>query len=189
MMSLKRLFCSAALLVTAATASLSANAAYINQQVNVGGATIASIGVDMDPTAFGEYFMTGGDLTRADSFFNPDLFVLESFTFLGEEIDVANDVYQFDIVQDLTDLTKGFDFLAFDIDTQAFGEAGAAVSFYFDRAFPMDSYIEIFGPDGEFIDAAFASDGVEFSVVPEPSVLSVFALGMMLLLTARRQRR
>lgn len=187
MMSLKKLLCSATIMLTAATASLSANAAFINQQVNVGGATIASIGVDVNNEALGQFIVDGGDLTSVDSFFNPDLFVLESFSFLGEAVDVVNDVFQFDIVQDLTDLTKGFDFLAFDIDSQVFGET-VAVSFFFDRAFPTFSSFEVFDLEGNLLIAEFG-DTTDFSVVPEPSVLSVFALGMMLLLTARRQRR
>ncbi|QPG04509.1 PEP-CTERM sorting domain-containing protein [Salinimonas marina] len=118
------------------------------------------------------------------------MFTLASFTFLGEALDLVNDVFAFDFERDFSSPTNGFDFLFFDINTTAFGEAEElAVSFYFDRAFPMDSSLEIFSLGGDIVDQAFADDGIEFSVVPEPSVLSVFALGMMLLLTARRQRR
>ncbi|QPG04510.1 hypothetical protein IT774_09655 [Salinimonas marina] len=68
MMSLKKLVCSAALLVTAATASLSANAGLITQQVRVGGELIATIDVDVDNAALGQMMIDGDDITRLGTF-------------------------------------------------------------------------------------------------------------------------
>ena len=180
MKSLKQLFCAAALMVTA----LSANAALITQEVKINGVSVASMGVDLDETALASYSSDPFfDATVVDNLFYPDVFTLLNFNLFGEAVDLVDG---FLIVQDTTNLNKGFDLLSFDVTSVAFGFEMIA-SFYYDVTSPMDAFFTVSYPGG--VSDTIFGDEAEFSVVPEPSVLSVFALGMMLLLTARRQRK
>lgn len=180
MKNVVKMFSAAALLL----GSLSANAAIITQDVKINGNTFFSMGLNFDEMAYADKLANDPffEPTQVGTAFDPDILSLNSFSFLGEMI-APEDMDYFEVVLNGMDLSQTFSFLSFDFESMA---TGIVAAFSFDEAFPEFTEVSFSYPNGD-IDV-FTADDVDFALVPEPSVLSVLALGMGMLLFGRRQR-
>ena len=182
MKNLKTLIGAAALLVSTLGTSLSANAAMITQEGRINGESIFNLSANLDEDALDSAIATDPffDPTKVDNFFNPEIITLTSLKLFGESVDLGN-VFQFDVVFNALDLSRGFDLLTLDFYSEALM---TGLFFEFDRAFPEFNFAT-FDVAGEFIVADGSVD--DFALVPEPSAFAVFALAMGLMMV-RRQR-
>ena len=180
MKNVVKMFSAAALLL----GSLSANAAIITQDVKINGDTFFSMGLNFDEMAYEDKLANDPffEPTQVGTAFDPDILSLNSFSFLGEMIALEN-IFEFDVVLNGMDLSQTFSFLSFDVESMA---TGILAAFSYDEASPEFTELTFTYPDGEIV--PFTADDVDFALVPEPSVISVLALGMGMLLFGRRQR-
>ncbi|WP_018981428.1 PEP-CTERM sorting domain-containing protein [Salinimonas chungwhensis] len=185
MKNLKTLIGAAALLVSTLGTSLSANAAMITQEGRINGESIFNLSANLDEDALDSAIENDPffDPTEADNFFNPEIITLTSLKLFGESVDLGN-VFQFDVVFNALDLSRGFDLLTLDFYSEALM---TGLSFEFDRAFSGSNLATFYFPNDPDSNFTVFGDDVEFSVVPEPSAFAVFALAMGLMMV-RRQR-